>query len=650
VLPYGKDNQQGAVRFQYDTLRKWQTADYLLGHYLLDMNLLPRQFIGALGGLKVVGEEQLDPKEPSTKVIHLKADPKEDPLALKDSAINRFWGLVGAGSNRVPLVQLYFDPQKKAIIRIVIQDQENSGFEVELKVTDWKDYGADGIWPSKWEGRQIAVFIKDGLDTRPPLVIHKPVLSVVDKFDTVQHSEIDLIAKQVAQISFFGSPLTELRTSDYYRDILAKTNNLSDRAALAAAYFSERRMADGQVQWAKIASDLHDLQNRRRLDRFLGTPAIAPLDDDAQSFAGVSKAERGACSEVIKQLVNSSLTVDEFRPLSYGVAFAWHVLRQVKDTQSEMNAVSGVLVSRIASQGNVFAIETLVQAAESNKEDAETVDPALSAEMSKSMPDAGFDKSQQDYIIIAAIRAKALDRAQRYLTDVHWAADATDEKKLVAVLWSKAISTVKGLEANNDKAVFDAIDLYMSFETKLPKGASDRAYGMWMLTGAGGDFLSRRINQQTQGISAQELIRGTVKANGADRYWGSLFEQEGKARVTDPQYVVTDLTPMIKIYAEAFKLPKFETDFWLQLGKDRVIAGRALGVEIMYLNKALGAASDDESRTRAIRAIAEAYARVREYAKAGNACQQASELVKDESMKKQILDMAKALLSHAEGA
>ena len=103
-----RDESAQAHRFQYDTIRTgfsigWgaDAESYSLSYYLLQMNLQPRAFLGALGGMSVVNDE----KQKASGLVHLRADPKVDELMKRDAELNQ-----KVGNFPKNVLDLYFDP------------------------------------------------------------------------------------------------------------------------------------------------------------------------------------------------------------------------------------------------------------------------------------------------------------------------------------------------------------------------------------------------------------------------------------------------------------------------------------------------------------------------------------------------------------
>lgn len=201
------------VRFQNDILHKGNFQDYRFSGYLIHLHLMPRQLLGSLGGLTVVGKETLD----NIEYIHLKADPKDDTLTKTDPAVQ-------IRRSAMPVFDFYYQPQQKLIKRMVVTTGGSGGIRQEFTVQSTETYGTTERWPAQ-------ATIKTVVGSSNQIhEIEKPYLLAVEKFTSGDATKaLDSIAKQVAATPFFAPVIDGLRTPDFYRQSLQVQDNLSDR-------------------------------------------------------------------------------------------------------------------------------------------------------------------------------------------------------------------------------------------------------------------------------------------------------------------------------------------------------------------------------------------------------------------------------------
>jgi len=628
VLPYGQNELQGGgggggggIRFQYDTLRRFQMGDYLLGHYLLHMNLQPRLFIGSLGGLSVAGEEELD----GVKVVRLKSDPEADVVFKGDMAISHFYG-----AGKVSAMELYYDPQKRAIVKVVVggSGRGGEGGHLELAVTGWDAES----WPSKMTGR--AVDVSGGKAGGGG----KAVLTSVEKYQSGKDSALEGIARRVRDESFFVTPYEGLRNASFYKRAIAVQENASDRVALAQASFILCDIVEGVKQWDLVAAKLRGPRGgweRERLVRALGELSAGMLEQ-----ASEKKDQRQACVALIKRLNDETLSDEQFRKVSGGITPAWVRLREVEDTRVAIDAMNGTLLPKLARLGSVFTIETLMRLADTSKEDATLINPVFRQIMDMPVPTSGYSGSPQHYLFLAAIRQGMFERARSYLADLKWPEGGAESQRQIVALWQKTLPVVESVKGGNERSLEAAIGFYVEFSNEAnAKDVRNSTYGKWLLTGAGQELLLKRMKEGGGG-GAENLIVGTSKLVGSEAFWGSIVMTVAGGSVKDPNMLIQRVAPLLKVYGQTFNKPTFESEAWLRLAGSSEIRGKFLGVELSYLNKALVAAPDDAVRVKVILQIGNTYAAVKEYEKGTAAVGALADMVTDEKQRSQIDKLA----------
>jgi len=640
VLPYGVDLAQGGgggIRFQYDTLRRFQVGDYLLGHYLLHMNLLPRQFIGALGGLSVVGEEELD----GVKVVRLKSDPETDVVFKGDMAISHFYG-----AGKVSAMDLYYDPARRAIVKVVIGGGKGGG-ELELVVTGWDALGTGetgGGWPSKMVGR--AVNASGGKASESG----KAVLTSVEKYQSGKDSALEGVAKRVRDEVFFVTPYEGLRNASFYKKALGVQENASDRVALAQASFILCDVVEGVKQWDLVDAKLRTPRERERLVRALGELSAGMLEQAVEK-----KDQRQACVALIKRFNDDALSEEQFRKVSGGVMSAWVRLRGIEDTRVAVGAMNGTLLPKLVRLGSVFTIETLMKLADASGEDATLINPVFRQIMDMPVPvgvGGGDSGSSQHYLFLASIRQGNFERARSYLADLRWPPPqvpphaSSSAQQQIVTLWQKTLPVAESVKGGNERSLEAAIGFYVEFgNEENAKDGRNSTYGKWLLTEAGKELLLKRM-KEGQGGGAENVIVGSAKyggGTGSEAFWGTIVMAVAGGSVMDPNMLTQRVGPVLKAYGRIFEKPTFESEAWMRLAGSSEIRGKFLGVELSYLNKALVAAPDDAVRVKVILQIGNTYAAVREYEKGAAAVGALADMVTDEKQRSQIDKLTAAL-------
>jgi hypothetical protein len=618
IVPHGTDHREGAVRVQYDSVLKGGfpgDESFSLGQFLVQMNLCPREFIGALGGLKIVGEEEID----GTKVVHLRADPQADAIFSVDPAFNEFTGLSPGGHVR-PVIDLYYDPAREAVAKVVVAPPGALGRE--LMVSGWDKFGTATDWPNQITGRRVAA-VSGKTFTAGPLQI----TSVIN-FAPGADKAVDEAAASVKQL-VFATPLDSLRSVDFYEKSVKESDVLTERIALAEAYFSKGNAQAGLQQWQLAEAKVSNPSDRLQLSRILVLPAANVL-----SPAMRANSQRQSAVLVLTRL--GALDDDAFRTVAGQACTAWIFLRQIPDSTVAAKRMEQLLLPRIVKLGDVFALQQLMELAK-EENDAALLRPYFDTLLAQPMPAKGGDQSQQHRLVLAAIRANSLDQASRALAGMRWPDDAAVEDKDAVALWGRAIAAAKDMEGDRDAGVESAISVFDALaKTYKNKSQPDRVYGQWFLARAGAAFLDHRLDNPGS-KPVQALLRQTLKLDGSADFWRDTITNAAKNSVLKPQRVLTTIGPVLRIYRDVYSQPQFECDLWINLSQDSQLRGRFLGTELDYVNKALAAASDDAARVKALDAMANTYVRVQEFANGAQAIRNAAGLLKDEQLRKKVL-------------
>lgn len=400
VLPHGTDNRLGGERFQNTALGMWRSNDYLMSHYLLHMNLLPRQFLGALEPLSLIGSELLD----GTRVLHLQASPQTDALNEKKPR--------GGRPDATPVIfDLYYDPNRRAIIQF--STTFTGIMRIELRVTSWNTFGTSLQWPATTEGRKLALptsmpreiadiwhFLNttdDPAALPANYPIDKPVLTTVDKF-AVGHVELPVdISKTLDDAGVFFTPVDALQRASFYSQALSKHDNANDLAALMEAEFLAGQPDFGLASWKKLGA-IVPLRAMTRFDQL-----IAPLAAECLRESSMEEHPPASVVSLLKQLTER---VDDqhFDQIALNVTAAWKQLRLRAESSAGATSLSGELLPRLIGHQNVFVQAALIEAAQANGDNASLIDPHINMVLTKFVPASGLPDSPQDNILLGAVR------------------------------------------------------------------------------------------------------------------------------------------------------------------------------------------------------------------------------------------------------
>ncbi len=638
VLPYGKDNQLGGLRFQYDTLRSWPVGDYQMGYYLLHMNLLPRQFINGLGAVSLIGTETLE----GVQVTHLRADPKLDKSSQHPSNLQRRMTTHDA------VFDLYYDPQKRAIIKLTATFP--GLIRKDSQVTSWDDFGTSYQWPSKIEGRKVTLpplipaalmdvwnllnYADDASTLRENNSMENIFLMTVGKFTAGNIDLFEASNKQIEATGIFFTPPEALRNVSFYKQALVTQDNVNDLAALIEAHFLAGEVAEGLEEWGKLEAETAAPQAKMRF-----TQAIAPLAANCLREASFGKQKQEACVILLKQLTER-LDDQYFDQVALNLITVWNQLRTIPQTRAAVTSLTPALLPRVIHCRNILAQAALVNCAESHADNAILINPQIDIAFNNPVPKTGLEKSQQDFILLGAVRAHAFARAQRLLNAVQWDAAAATQQKQFVGTWASVVQAANSLQKGTD-AVDGAVKAYGAC-AKWGTESVDRIYAQQVLVDTSAAFVIG-VDVQRSKRASLDLIKQNMSLAGADQYWSAVVTKASNDLLLDPSSLTAKISPLIHGVAETFRQSNFESSLWLQLAYDPRIRGQFLGLELEYANKALATATDDKMRTKVILMIGRIYAASREYKNGAQAIVGAREWVTDQTQIRQINEMVNRL-------
>jgi hypothetical protein len=633
ILPDANAAHGGGSRFQIDTLLQgtfFAGREYQLGLLLFHVNAMPRQFLGALGSLTIVGAEDAGGK----RLIHLRADPSTDVAFTTDPA---FVGPVGmvAGAPRLPRLDFYYDAAARAIVKIQATKDARGPFEVHVE--GWQSLGGADQWPQSIVGSPLAIpGTPAGIAREQPFLV-----SVVSFKAGAAAVTLKELKAKVEQQEFFVTPPQALRSVAFYRQALGKNSSLSDVVALAEANFlSGKGTFEALQAWQQAEGRLRAEEAKQRLAR-----TLAPLAAGAINAASNDKSQLVACAQVLARL--TELPNDfAFEPMSADLCAAWQRLRKNPETAVATSRMNANLLGRFVSQGNVFVLQDLIKSVNNDPADGALIEPYLARILERPVPKAGLYQSQQEYLLVATVRLGDWNRAKACIARIKWLDTVSPSDKQAIALWSRTIDTVERLGHNDDQAILAAIELSNSFSSPESKSnPTNQFYGPWVLANSAVDFIQAHVNRRDE--APEDMLRRSAKVEGAKVFWDRVIRQFSVSKLLDPSEVSSEAWPLMQAYAIAFSDPQYETKLWLQLGMNSKLRGRLLAVQIAYLNKALASAPDDAARLDAISMLGTAYVLSREYARGAQAVEQASSLIQDPAVKTKAVTIVRSLQARA---
>ncbi len=616
------------VRFQFDTLESGRFpggSEYIAGHFLLQINVMPQQFIGALGGLSVVGKQPAE----GVELVHLRADPKADKVAASDMAFVGPTGTVPAGRLR-PTIDLFYDPARQAIVRVDVS--ASTAERYRAKVDGWDAFGTASQWPAKITGSQFGPSTQSNEETSE--LPRKTFLLVVEKFTPGPSTMLKQVAKDFEAHLAIPTAPSSMRRPAFYKASLSLKDNPMDRLALAEADFLLAEDVEGGLAaWSQLDRQFPDQKTQRTVRNSLAVAA-----GRAMASAAKTPNQQLACAELLQRFVQ--FDDSEFQSIAGFVCSTWASLRNEPATRISVQRLTPLILRKAASVGNVMVLEQLIRMAESRREDAELLDPVLRTIVEQSVPLSGLLDSRQDYLIAAAVRAGTLQRAAGYIDALKFQPDAKEQDRQVAALWHQAVEHAQTLRTGDPAGLTGAIGTYASFgKLSFATHRTDRVYGQLVLVQAVEALLNRLAegNDKTQ---ASDLIRQTSNVGDSQMFWQAVLRQSATDNSLRPQYMFAVMGPAMRAYGEAFKDLAFESQLWVSLAVRPEIRGQQLGLEVQYLNKALAAARDDQARGQIIVSLGSAYANVREYVKGAQAVEGAADIVQDPAVRMQLMSFA----------
>jgi hypothetical protein len=633
---FGEGGASGGIQFQYDTLLRDDVGlDYRLGHFLMHVNLMPRTFLGALGGLQVVGQEDLD----GVRVTHLRADPKRDTLRDNDPAFKL------ERRPPAPVVDLYIDPQRRAVVKAVFADP--GGNVVTAAVTAWDAFGTGGQWPRTLQGARSAPLVLargprggGGGGLRPT---NKPVLTTVERFTPgAGRDAADRLRTRVAAQEFFVTRPADLRASAFYKAAAAAGGAVNDRVAWATAcWVLDKDVTEGVRLWDELDSRLLSAAGKARLAGLLTPAAASALATESEAVT-----QQQACVALLRRLAAADdATV---RQVGQELVVGWDRLRNLPPYRTAVAAITPTLLSRVSSLGNVFAVQRLTRLAEAQERDALLIDPHLAAVLAR--PVVGeFADSPQDFVIVSAVRENALPRVRRYLASLTWGPDAKAADREVAAAWAGVLDTAEGLRDGREGGLLAAADWFARLKTASFAGdVTNTTYMRSLLAKAAMGLTRARLGQPDK-PPPEVWMREAARRAGAQELWHMVLTHLATESTLEPDWALTRLGPALHAYAEVFGDKTFETDLWKTIAWRPEVRGKYLGIEVQYLNKALSAAPDDDSRAAVITQLASTFGQAREYAKGAAAVAAVSDLVQDKHTKERLAKVVDELrrLEHA---
>ncbi len=589
------------VQFQNDTLTQGRFQDFRIGHYLLLLNLEPRQLIGSLGGLTLLENAMIN----GVAYEHLQADLSRDPLIKSDTAVKPRTALL-------PRIDLYVDLHRQAVFQVSITDRAGSRFETT--VTSWDNFGTSSSWPKNVIGHTY-------LDGMMPLrEIEEPNLITIERFDSGPVQDIADMKKAVASRSFFSAPPTNLRSIEFYKKAVERnSSDLNAKVALIQTSFNEDDVPGGLSMWTMLESQLAG-PDQEELRHVVVPHAAYAL------WTHPKTNEQVAASVEVMQKLLKDLSSEELKAICISLYVGWENLYTDASRHIAIEPVNAQLMALFSSAGEDFVFGRLVQLSQ-KKQYKETLNTYFQTLASKPLPASGYSLSPLSYLVAASIQAHELDIASGYLRNIIWDTSTPESSKKIVLGIEAAIDRAKSLNENSFLGLTDILESFNVFMRGV--NANDRISAeavQMMLVEVGSQHVVKVLDAQGQ----QSLLLGKQDAAipGASIYWDHLLKKLLSDFERSPSRLITVVGPLLKEYGRVFDQPQYEATTWMTLARS---ATGYLGIQVEYLNKALVAATDDPTRFSVVQMLGSTYASVHEYAVGAQVVEGAAQQLRDVS-------------------
>ena len=589
-----------AVRFQNDTLAQGKFEDFRLSHYLLLLNLQPRQFIGSLGELQSRPDVTID----GVACAHLSTDLAKDPMLKKDPSVRERSALR-------PRIDLYIDRQREAVVEVCVNDP--SGYRVEVVVDAWDNFGTSATWPKKWTARTLIG--GDGSSRE----IDKPYLTSVEEFKSGISTDIADLQKAVELTACFSAPLDNLRTAAFYQhEVDSNPNDLSDRVALAQASFNEANVARGLEAWNSIEGHLTAVADRAKLQQVIVPHATYAL------WTPPKTNDQLAAYVAVMQKLLGDLSAAELKFNCLSLYVGWETLYTNPKNRPSLEPINGRLLEVFSADGDPTVFSRMV-ALGHKKEYQTTITRYLDKVVAQPLPAAGYSGAPASYIIAAYLQEGNLTRSKECLQHVTWNPQSSVESNAIVADLLAAMDQVVALDGNGSDNLSPVIESFAKCSSG--KDAKDRVTAQaitQVLVAAGAKHLDATLTGE--GRDTASALRATAKLDGAAPYWNQVIQALVPIYGQKPDRLIAQIGPLFKLYGQVFGQAQYEPKMWIALA--RAMKGY-LGIQVEYLNRGLTAASDDATRFDVVRELGLTYSAVREYAAGAQAVEGALQQLKD---------------------
>lgn len=601
-----------AVRFQNDMLTRGKFQDFRLGHYLMLLNLEPRQLIGCLGNLKLMERTVIG----GVQCVHLRAELAKDPLLDADSSIKLRLA-------PLPTLDIYVDPQRQSVTRVLISDP--SGYCFESTATTWDSFGTSATWPKNILGKTLYA----PNTTRDAA---KPYLLTVEKFSPGPAKDLNDVKSRIASESFFSAPLDYLRSVEFYQRELAKDpTNLSSRVALIQAAFNDADVKTGLEGWSSVEDQLTAQSDRERLRKIL-----VPHAGYGLLLSSKDKTQVPDCVALMRKVLKE-VPVSELSQIEVSMFAAWETLYSAPENRPSLHPVNAPLMDFFTTQSNQYVFERMI--ALGNRKDSQAfIAPYLQGVVAHPMPATGYAGSSLSYLVAATLECQDYKGARDYLQHIVWDPTTPDDKKSEIPQLTSAIDHLVGLK-DQPSAIgpmvesFDAFNGSLANQDKITSSEVRK-----VLVNATARTIAELANKNDNEV--QKIFTKTASLHGADVFWRNVLTGLVSIYAPTPNRLIAHVGPLAGLYGAQFGKADYASQFWRAMARSR---RGFLGIQVDYLNKALVFAPDDPTRFAVIRQLSSTYGQSREYTLGAQAVEGASHQLQDPSLIKKAQQISDSL-------
>jgi hypothetical protein len=294
----------------------------------------------------------------------------------------------------------------------------------------------------------------------------------------------------------------------------------------------------------------------------------------------------------------TSVPDQQFTDASYYITKTWEHLISNPHPPQGFQALSPLILSRLAGIGNIDAVELLMKDAKADPKKAVIIDPLLLQAAAAPLPASGYADSRLSMLTIAGLRVGDLARAQSMLSNANWPASATDASKQDATLLGQTLAAVIAVNGGKADSLPNAMTLYGQLAARIGTSDKQTCTDIQKALAAGA---TQAINASLQAGSSDKtvlpILTSMPVSPDSEMLWDKILRAWLLAHVEASDSTIQQLGPLVAAYGPKFSKPDYETQFWQNAWST---VKPPLGDQVHYLNKAFSVASTDPLRTKAL--------------------------------------------------